>query len=66
MSIAEVIRSNQDIKEMTRRAIKILESAGENVDDLKAEFFNLYLEEYSTSSAKSVCNEGRKDERNVY
>ena len=53
MSIAEVIRSNQDTKEMTRRAIKILESAGENVDDLKAEFFDLYLEEYSTSPAKT-------------
>lgn len=52
MSIAEVIRSNQDTKEMTRLAIKILESAGENVDDLKAEFFDLYLEEYSTSPAK--------------
>ena len=45
MNIAEVIRSNQDIKEMTRRAIKILEAAGENVDDMKAEFFNIYLED---------------------
>lgn len=44
MSIAETIRLNQDTKEMTRRAIKILESAGENVEDLKAEFFVLYSE----------------------
>lgn len=44
MSIAEQIRNNQDVKEMTRRAIKILIAAGENVDDLKAEFIATYGE----------------------
>ena len=52
MSIAEIIRSNQDTKEMTRRAIKILESAGENVEDLKAEFFDLYSEKIQYISVK--------------
>lgn len=45
MSIAEQIRQNQDQKEMTRMAIKILESAGENADDLRAEFLEAYGEE---------------------
>ena len=45
MGIAEQIRQNQNIKEMTRRAIKILIAAGENVDDLKSEFFVNYGEE---------------------
>jgi len=45
MSIAEQIRQEQDTKEMTRRAIKILESIGENVDDLKMEFLEAYGEE---------------------
>ena len=45
MGIAEQIRQNQNIKEMTRRAIKILIAAGENVDDLKSEFFANYGEE---------------------
>ena len=44
MTIAERIRATQDKKEMTRQAIKILESAGQNVDTLKAEFFRLYNE----------------------
>lgn len=43
--IAEQIRMNQDTKEMTRRAIKILESLGENADDLRAEFQVTYGEE---------------------
>ena len=43
--IAEQIRMNQDTKEMTRRAIKILESLGENADDLRAEFQAIYGEE---------------------
>lgn len=43
--IAEQIRMNQDTKEMTRRAIKILESLGENADDLRAEFQATYGEE---------------------
>lgn len=45
MSIAEVVRQSQDTKEMTRRAIKILIAAGQNVDDLRAEFFFTYGEE---------------------
>lgn len=42
--IAEQIRMNQDTKEMTRRAIKLLESLGENADDLRAEFQATYGE----------------------
>lgn len=45
MSIAEYVRQSQDIMDMTRRAIHILESAGENADDLRAEFFAVYGEE---------------------
>lgn len=45
MKIAEQIKQNQNQKEMTRRAIKILESAGENVDDLKVDFLEAYGEE---------------------
>lgn len=45
MSIAEQIVQKQDTKEMTRRAIKILENLGGKVDDLKAEFFEAYGEE---------------------
>lgn len=45
MTIAEQIRQAQDKKEMTRRAIKILENAGENTDDLRMEFLEVYGEE---------------------
>lgn len=45
MSIAEQIRQNQDVKQMTRRAIIILAAAGEDVSDLKAEFLETYGEE---------------------
>ena len=45
MSIAEQIRQNQDVKEMTRRVIMILASAGEDVSDLKSEFRETYGEE---------------------
>ena len=44
MSIAEKVRQSQDAKDMTRRAIQILEAAGQNADDLKAEFFAIYGE----------------------
>ena len=45
MSIADQIRQNQDVKEMTRRAIMILVAAGEDVSDLKSEFLETYGEE---------------------
>lgn len=45
MTIAEKVRAAQDTKEMTRRAIKILENLGENVNDLKEEFFSEYGEQ---------------------
>lgn len=45
MSVAEQIRQEQDTKEMTRRAIKVLEKLGGKVDDLKAEFLRAYNEE---------------------
>lgn len=44
MKIAEQIKQNQNTKEMTRKAIKMLENLGENVDDLKTEFFQTYGE----------------------
>ena len=44
MNIAERIKQEQDTKEMTRRAIKILENLGQNVEDLKAEFLQTYGE----------------------
>lgn len=45
IGIAEKIRQNQDVKEMTRRAIMILAAAGEDVSDLKSEFMEAYGEE---------------------
>lgn len=44
MKIADTIRERQDIKEMTRRAIKLLIACGENADDLKVEFEKMYCE----------------------
>ena len=44
MNIADKIRKNQNEKEMTRKAIKILESMKEDVDDLKVKFFEIYGE----------------------
>lgn len=44
-NIAEKIRESQDVKEMTWRAIQILEKAGQNVEELKAEFLEIYNEE---------------------
>lgn len=43
--IAEEITKAQDTKEMTRKAIKILENLGGKVDDLKEEFLKAYNEE---------------------
>lgn len=45
MTIAELIMQMQDKKEMVRRAIKILENAGENTDDLRIEFIEVFGEE---------------------
>ena len=45
MGIAEQIRQNQDVKEMTRRAIMILAAAGEDISDLRSEFLKVYGEE---------------------
>lgn len=45
MDIAERIRQNQDVKEMTRRAIMILAAAGEDVSDLRSEFIEAYGED---------------------
>lgn len=44
MTIAEQVRARQDKQEMTRKAIKLLESLGENAEDLKQEFFQQYGE----------------------
>ena len=44
MTIAGKIRESQDVKEMTRRAIQILEKSGQNVEELKAEFLEIYNE----------------------
>lgn len=44
-SLATTIREQQDNKELTRRAIILLEQLGENADDLRAEFQAIYGEE---------------------
>lgn len=44
MTIAEQIRNNQDTKEMTRRAIQLLECLGEDVTELKNEYEKIYGE----------------------
>ena len=45
MTIAEQVRKNQDTKEMTRRAIQILEYLDQDVAELKNEFSAIYGEE---------------------
>lgn len=45
MKIAEQIRKNQDVKEMTRSAIKILEQCGEDVTEERTAFLTMYGEE---------------------
>lgn len=45
MTISEQIRNNQDTKEMTRRAIQLLECLGEDVTEFKEEFLKIYGEE---------------------
>ena len=42
MSIADAVRQSQSTMGMVRRVIRILESAGENVDAEKAEFLALF------------------------
>lgn len=44
MTIAEQVTADQDPKEMTRRAIKILEALGLDASDLKEEFLAKYKE----------------------
>ena len=44
MTIAEQIRNNQDTKEMTRKAIKLLECLGEDVAEFKEKFLKIYGE----------------------
>lgn len=44
MTIAEQVRNSQDTKEMTRRAIQLLECLGEDVTELKNEFSETYKE----------------------
>lgn len=45
MDIATTVCEQQDVKEMTRRAISILENCGAYVDDLKEQFLDTYGEE---------------------
>ena len=45
MTISEQIRNNQDTKEMTRRAILLLEYLGEDVTEFKEAFLKIYGEE---------------------
>lgn len=42
MTIAEQVRKNQDAKEMTRRAIRLLECLGEDVTEFKETFSKIY------------------------
>lgn len=44
-SLVASVREQQDNKELTRRAIMLLEKLGENVDDLREEFQATYGEE---------------------
>ena len=44
MTVAEQVRKNQNTKEMTRRAIQILECLGEDVTERKNEFSETYKE----------------------
>lgn len=44
MVIAEQIRANQDVKEMSRRAIETLIAIGGYTADLEQEFFQTYHE----------------------
>ena len=44
MTIAEQVRNSQNTKEMTRRAIQLLECLGEDVTELKNEFSETYKE----------------------
>ena len=44
MTISERIIEMQDVKEMTRRAIKMLDALGQDVSDLKNEFLDKYKE----------------------
>ena len=45
MTISEQIRNNQDTKEMTRKAIQLLECLGEDVTEFKEAFLKIYGEE---------------------
>ena len=45
MTIVEQVRKDQNIKEMTRKAIQLLECLGEDVTELKNEFLEIYKEE---------------------
>lgn len=45
MTIVEQVRKNQNTKEMTRKAIQLLECLGEDVTELKNEFLEIYKEE---------------------
>jgi hypothetical protein len=49
MTVAEQVRAQQDGKEMTRRAIKLLEALGEDVAEFKAEFSRVYGEELNNT-----------------
>lgn len=50
MTIAEQVRKNQDTKEMTRRAIQLLECLGEDVTEFKEVFSRIYGEELKNES----------------
>ena len=45
MTIAEQVRNSQNTKEMTRRAIQLLECLGEDVTEFKEAFLKIYGEE---------------------
>ena len=66
MTISEQIRNNQDTKEMTRRAIQMLEFLGEDVTELKNEFSTIYGEELKMKlcpmcNSVTNCTENCKD-----
>ena len=52
MTIAEQVRNSQNTKEMTRRAIQLLECLGEDVTELKNEFSETYKEGIENEQCK--------------
>ena len=60
MTIAEQVRNSQNTKEMTRRAIQLLECLGEDVTELKNEFSETYKEGIENELSRVYSSVRRK------